>query len=514
MPQSEYTDLQKRSKRIAANTLMLFARMLIITFVNLYTVRWVLKGLGLEDYGIYNAIAGVVTTSTCLSSVLALSTQRFYSFAMGQNDSVQLKKIFSVSLNITVLLAAVLFVGFEFMGPWFIQSQLSIPAIRLTASLTIFHFSLVAFICALVQIPFIGAVFANEDMGIYAVISTADCIMKLVIALLVSQSPTDHLITYGAALMAEAILVLASYIIIARKKYPECSYVRVKEKGLYRQLTSFSGWTLYGTVASMGMTQGSIILLNIFFGPLVNAAFNIANQVYNALNTLANSICVPMRPAIIKAYSQQEEKYMNSLFYASNKAILYLMIIVAVPLTFEAETILSFWLGKCSQEMVLFTRLYMLFTVIMSLHNPITTIIQASGSIRRYTLFVESVTILNIPACWLLFKLGLPSWSLFATMISLCILAHIMRLYHLRRICPAFTYSGYATTFLLPGILITAIAALVGTGICRVAEAGILRLALHFTLLPLATIVLIYLVGINRQEKQTIVQIIRKKINR
>lgn len=307
-------DIQNRSKRIASNTLVLFARMLILTFVNLYTVRWVLAGLGTEDYGIFNAVAGVVTASTCISSVLALSTQRFYSFAMGKGESDRLKEIFSVSLNIVVMIALVLLVLFEIVDPWLISTQLTIPVERMEAAQWILQFSLFSFIFTLLQIPFIGAVFANENMGYYALISTIDCIVKLLIAYYIGMTGGDDLVYYGAALMLEAFMVMLLYIIIARRKYPECKYTIVKKKTLYKELFSFSGWSFYGALAGVGMTQGSTIILNVFFGPIINAAFGIANQIYNAINTLTNSVVIAFRPAMIKAYSSNENGYLEQLF--------------------------------------------------------------------------------------------------------------------------------------------------------------------------------------------------------
>ena len=417
-----------RSKRIASNTLVLFARMLIITCVNLYSVRWVLNGLGTIDYGIFNAVAGVVTASSCISSVLALSTQRFYSYAMGQGNHEQLKEIFTVSLQIVAILSVIIIIIFELLGPWFVSTQLTIPAERLGAASWVLQFSLFSFIFTLLQIPFIGAIFSNENMGIYAIASTLDCIVKLFIAYMIGKTNADNLIFYGAAMMSEAFLLMVFYMLVAYRKYPECKYQKVKDKTLYKQLFAFSGWTFYGTISSMGMTQGSIVLLNIFFGPIINAAFNIANQIYNAINTLANTINIAIRPSMIKTYSSHNEVYLNKLFIIANKALLYLLIMFSIPLIFELEGILQLWLGNYTPEMVLFSRLYIIFTIILCLHNPITTIIQATGNIKKYILYVESLTILNVPICWIIFKMGMPSFMIFVIMISLGILAHIMRL--------------------------------------------------------------------------------------
>ena len=507
-------DIQNRSKRIASNTLVLFARMLIITFVNLYTVRWVLAGLGTEDYGIFNAVAGVVTASTCISSVLALSTQRFYSFAMGKGEQERLKEIFSVSLNIVMMIALVLFILFEIVGPWLISTQLTIPVERMEAAQWILQFSLFSFIFTLLQIPFIGAVFANENMGYYALISTIDCIVKLLIAYCIGMTGGDNLVYYGAALMLEAFMVMLLYVFIARRKYPECKYIIVKKKILYKELFSFSGWSFYGALAGVGMTQGSTIILNVFFGPIINAAFGIANQIYNAINTLTNSVVIAFRPAMIKAYSSNEKGYLEQLFFASSKAILYLLSMVLIPFIFEAETLLTLWLGECTPTMVLFAQLYAIYTICLALHNPITTIIQATGNIRKYSMYVESMTILCLPVSWVLFKLGMPSYYVFVTMIGLCILAHIIRLLMLQTSISDLTVSKYQARLVLPGILIISITTLIVYCVEGLHTNRILQLFLSFIVSAISISILLYAVGISKKERSLIKDLVNRKIKK
>lgn len=514
MIQDSPKDKQNRSKRIASNTLVLFARMLIITFVNLYTVRWVLAGLGTEDYGIFNAVAGVVTASTCISSVLALSTQRFYSYAMGKGEKERLKEIFSVSFNIILLISVALLVIFELFGPWVVSTQLTIPAARQEAAQWILQFSLYSFIFTLLQIPFIGAVFANEDMRYYALISTIDCIVKLGIAFGIGKTRGDNLVYYGLALMLETFLVMMLYVCIAKLKYKECSYTRVRDKGLYRELFSFSGWTFYGALASVGMTQGSTIILNVFFGPIVNAAFGIANQIYNAINTLTNSVIIAFRPAMIKAYSAQEGYYLEQLFYASSKAILYLVALVVVPFMFEARTLLNFWLGECTPTMVLFAQLYTVYTVCLALHNPITTIIQATGHIKKYSMYVESMTILCLPISWILFKMGLPAYYVFVTMIGLCVLAHVMRLFMLRSDIHTFSFANYLRQIVLPGILIIGLDTVAIYALRLLDMSTFWEFFLAFTISTICISILLYALGINKKERSLVKDLVKRKLKK
>lgn len=502
------------SKRIASNTLVLFARMLIITCVNLYTVRWVLNGLGTTDYGIFNAVAGVVTASSCISSVLALSTQRFYSYAMGKGNHEQLKEIFTASFQIVVILSAVIIVALELLGPWFVSTQLTIPAERLDAASWVLQFSLFSFIFTLLQIPFIGAIFSNENMGIYAIATTIDCIIKLFIAYMIGKTSADNLMFYGAAMMAEAFLLMAFYMIVACRRYPECKYQKVKDKELYKQLFAFSGWTFYGALSGVGMTQGSVIILNIFFGPIINAAFSIANQIYNAINTLSNSIVIAFRPAMIKAYSAKETEYLENLFYAGNKAIFYLLSMVAIPFFFEGSTILTFWLGHCTAETVLFSKLYLIYTICLSLHNPITTIIQGTGHIKNYSLYVESITILCLPISWLLFRLGSDSYYIFIVMITLCIGAQIIRLKMLQNEISSFTFRTYLFRFVCPALLVIGISYIIVYFAHNATEHTIMRFILTTTTSVIAMTISIYMIGLSKQEKSMLNKLARRIIKK
>jgi O-antigen/teichoic acid export membrane protein len=505
-----------KTKRIASNSMVLFARMIVVTIVNLYTVRWVLNGLGVIDYGIYNAIAGVVTTSTCLSSVLALSTQRFYSFAMGKGDFHNLQNIFSVSLNMVIILSVAIIIIFSIVGPWLINTQMIIPNDRLHAAYWMFFFSILTFIFGIFQIPFMGAVFAHEDMGFYALVSTADCFMKLLVAYTIGHTSIDNLVFYGAGLAIVASLVFLSYTVISYKKYPECHYKFVKEKKLFKELLSFSGWTFYGSMAGVSLIQGNIILLNVFFGPVINAAFAIGNQIYNAINTLNNSTVLAFRPAMTKAYSGHEYKYLNQLFSAGNKIMFYLLICVTIPFLFETNNILEIWLGseRVTMEMLLFSKLFIIYTLCLALQSPITIIIQATGRIRNYSICVESLLIICLPINYILFKFGLAPYWIFITMIGFCIAAHIIRLIFLKYYYTAFSFRQYLFSFVLPASTITTITTITIYYLHNCIEGGLLRFIAVCIVSTIITLALAYKWGISKEERTQAKLLILKKIRK
>lgn len=505
---------ESKSKRIASNTIVLFVRMLFITLINLYTVRWVLKGLGTEDYGIFNAVAGVVAMSTCVSSILSLSTQRFYSYAIGQNNIKNLRDIFSVSLNCALLLSAILIVLSESIGIWLFDTQLTIPTEKLSTAKAVFHFSVLSFLFSIIQIPFMGAVFAHEQMKIYALVSMGDCLLKLLTAFMIGKVWRDNLFFYGLCLCAIAFIVMSSYIIVAKKNYPECRYKKVTDLKLYKDLAAFSGWTFYGALSGVSMIQGGAILLNIFFGPLINAAYSISNQIYNAFNALSNSIVIAFRPAMIKAYSRQDQLFLGQLFSASNKFLLYLLICVSIPFIIETDSILNIWLEQPTRNMILFSRLYIIYTIFMAMHNPISTLMQATGNIRNYSLCVETINLLSVPITWVLFKIGLPSFYIFVSMICTCILAHCIRLFFLRNEFMQFTISSYMKTLIAPSVAIIIVSMAITYTLHSQLEDAAIRLFTIFTVSPIVTIALTYLIGTTRHERHSLNRLVKQRLRK
>ena len=507
-----------KSKRIASNTAYLFVRMFVLMLINLYAVRVVFKGLGEEDYGLFNTVAGLVMISSFLNGVLAISIQRFYSYSIGEGNVARLRDIFSSSLNIIAVLCAVILVVLETVGLWFVYAHLTIPAERLTATVWAYQFSIFTFIFTMLQIPFTSAIFAHEDIGTYSVISTVDCLFRLVAALLIVVSPVDKLIFYCFGLFVASCIILLCYVSFCRRHYTECKYQNTKDKSLYKSLLSFSSWTLFGSLSSTFMQQGNIVLLNIFFGPLINAAFGIAMQICNAFNALCNSIIIPLRPPMTKAYAEKNYSYLDKLFSVGNKIILYVLVAVAIPLLLEMDTILSWWLHDINDNTVLFSRLIIIYVICLAMNAPITTIMQAAGKVREYHLPVESVTIMCLPVTWLLFYIGCPASYVCYAMIGVCVAAHVVRLVCLKKHYQLFSCKNYMFGLILPGVVITLASSFLLYQLHVAVDHRFVRFLIVSLLSPLAILLSVYLIGITKEEK-TIVKslvhsIIEKKLCR
>lgn len=509
-PRQMSSDNSIKSRRIAANTAILFVRMFVVMLVNLYTVRIVLDRLGIEDYGIFNAIAGVVTLTSFINGVMELSVQRFYSVAIGKRDNRRLNEIFTLGMITIVVAAAIMFIIMETAGLWMLHTQLCIPESRAEAAEWCFHASLATFFLTMLQIPFSSAIFAHEKMNVYAFISTADCLLKLASAMLICVVAADNLIFYSLALACTGLVVLVCYAAYGTAVFPECRLRKTRNMPLLKELLSFSGWTLLGSVAKVGTFQGNTIMLNIFFGPAANAAFAVAIQINNAFNALCNSMVLALRPAMIQAYAEKNFTYLNRLFDISNKFIFYVLMIIACPIIYETDNILKLWLHDATEGMTVFTRLIIIYGICLAMNNPITVIMQASGYVRQYFVPVEAASLLCLPLTYAFFKAGLPAMWAFVSMISTCAVSHVVRLMCLRRYYKPFSLARYVRSLVLPATLITTVAAVAAyTAVNN--TSGIIYHVAGCVIVPALTLLLVLTAGLSGDERTMMLDFIRKR---
>ena len=499
-----------KSHRIASNTMMLFARMFILMLANLYAVRLLINGLGDKDYGIFTTVAGVVTTTAFLSSILAFAVQRFYSVALGEHDQIKSQDIFTASLNISLCTSIVILLFLETVGVWFVNHHLVIPEERMEATIWAFQFSIFTFLLTFIQVPYLAAIYANEDMGIYSVVSTVDGLGRVVAAWIITRVAIDRLSLYSFLLLVLTLVVFVCYAVVSIRRYPECRYSSVKDKNIYRQLISFSGWYSFGSLANTGLNQGNTILLNIFFGPLANAAFGVATQIQNAFNTLSNSMVLPFRPPMIKAYAEGDHESVNSMFQANNKVICYFMLAVGLPVMAEMRTILQLWLGMNDDMTVIFSQMMVASVIVVSLHNPISIIIHATGRVRQYHVPVETLILLCFPFTLMLFKSGCQALALFYSMLGLVVVAHCVRLCILRRCYPQFSLFRYIWAFLLPAAIVAGCSTAITYALHCSVHGDIPRMMAIFTLTPAAVMLLAYTIGITGSERKLANQFLTK----
>lgn len=411
------------------NTLALYARQILILFVSLYSMRVVLNVLGVEEYGIYSVVGGVVALCSFLPGTMASATQRFFSFALGQNDKEKLNKTFSVNWILYGVIALIALVVLESIGLWFVNEHLKIPPEQFDAASTLYHLTVLTFIAGIFTSPFIAIMIAHEDMHIYAYLSICEVLMKLIVVFVLVYLPWNKLELYGCLLLWVSVVNAVIYITICLRKYPECQFRKVYwDKGLSREIIGFTGWTLFGQVTTVARNQAVTILLNQIFNPGVVAARSIATAVASQVNVFSNNFNTGLYPPIIKAYAAKDEEEMFSLIFSGSKLTFFLMWIFTLPMLLEMDTILRIWLKTPPVEAVIFTQLALIEALILSLSLPITTAARAPGKMKIYELSLGGVQIGIFLISWVVLKLGYAAYGIFVVAIVANLIMFMMRL--------------------------------------------------------------------------------------
>jgi O-antigen/teichoic acid export membrane protein len=422
-------EISENNKRIAKNTIFLYIRQIVILLVSLYTVRVVLNVLGVEDYGIYGVVGGVVSFFSFLSGTMASATQRFFSFALGQKDDSKLKKTFTLNWFIYGVIAIVALLLLETIGLWFVDNKLNVPPNRFEAALLLYHFSVFTFVATIISTPFRAIIIAHEDMKIYAYVSVVEALLKLAIVYLLVHIAIDKLELYGFLLLVVSILIGGIYIGYCVRKYSECQFKKFYwDKILLRELTGFTGWTLFGQITTVFRTQAITILLNQMFNPVVVAAQTIANNITANINMFSSNFNVGLYPPIIKYYASNNKKDMFALLYNGSKITFFLMWVFALPLFLEMDTVLQIWLKNPPPEAVLFTRLALVEALILSVSLPLTTAARAPGRMRMYELSLGSIQIAIFVAAWIVLAMGAAAYSVYIVAIIANLLMFAVRL--------------------------------------------------------------------------------------
>lgn len=501
---------QENNKRIAKNTIVLYVRMIFVLLVALYTSRVLLDVLGVEDYGVYNVVGGVVTMLGFFNGAMVASTQRFFSFAIGQEDIEQLNRNYSTILLIQGGLALLVILLAETVGLWFVRTYLVIPPERMNAALWVYHFAVFSFVLSMLQVPFTALIITHERMNVYALISIGDVALKLLLVLILPYLPFDKLISYAVLLFCVALITCSAYVLYCKVRLRYVRVIKRFDRNLFRVLLSYMGWNLWGNSAAVIMGQGINILLNIFFGPAVNAARAIAYQVQGALNQLVANFQLALNPPIVKSYARGEMDYMHRLIISGSKLSFFLLLLFAIPVGLETPLLLSIWLKEVPQHTVLFTNLILIVGCVDSLSGTLMTAAQASGKIKKYQMFVGLLLILNLPVSYVVLKLGGSPESTMVVAVVISLIALLVRLWIISPLVllPVCTYCREA---LVPVVLTGIPSIALGYGVKKWLRGDDLLHGLLVILLSFAiSATFVYLVGLSQHERQ----IVRSRICR
>ena len=416
-------------KRMAKNAGMLYFRMLLTMAVALYTSRVILQILGVEDFGIYNVVAGFVTMLGFLNSAMSSATQRFLAFELGKPGDKDVPGIFSMSMNIHILIAVFVLVLGETVGLWFVRTQLTIPVDRMFAAEWVFHLALLSFMVSIISVPYNALIIANERMSVFALVSIIDVTLKLLIVFMLSWFGMDKLILYAIFTLAVGFTIFMIYRGYCKVKFAESRFRLYWDKQLFNIMLSYTGWNLWGNIAAVMSGQGVNVMLNIFFGPSVNAARAIAMQVSGALNSFVQNLQIAINPQIIKSYAAQNMAYMHQLVCYGAKYNFFVLLLLSLPVLNNIELILPVWLGVVPESTAIFAKLIICSILIDSLSPPLMTAAQATGRIKLYQFIIGGILLLNVPASYFILKRGGEPDTVFYVAIGLSLIALLFRIY-------------------------------------------------------------------------------------
>jgi O-antigen/teichoic acid export membrane protein len=422
--------------------------MLVMIAVGLYTSRITLKILGIEDYGLYNVVGGVVAMFAFLNNAMVAASQRFISFELGKEDFARLKKVFSTSVSTHFCIAIIILLITETAGLWFVNTKLNIPVDRIDAANWIYQCSILAFMIRVLSVPYNSCIVAHEHMKTFAYVSIIDAVLNLTIVYLLLIWNIDKLKLYATLIFLIAIVIQIIYMLYCKRNFVECKYRFSFDRDLFKRMFSFAGWSFIGNLSHSFKDQGANIILNIFFGTFINAARGIAAQVNGAINSLTSSFQMAINPQITKSYATGDYEHTKSLISKGSRYSFYLLAVISIPAFINIDYILSLWLTVIPEYTAVFIRLILLVSLVNSMANPIITTIQATGNVRNFNIIVGGIILLDLPISYFVLKMGYLPYSvmyvsLFTTTVSL-----FARLFLMKRVIKYSTRYFFFSIFL------------------------------------------------------------------
>ncbi len=425
---------KEANKLIAQNTFFLYLRTLIGIIINLFSVRVIWQALGVEDYGIYNVVAGIVLMFQFLNTAMVGASQRYLSYSIGKNDKQKIIETFSTSVRVHLLLAIVIFVLAETVGLWIIETQIKLPPDRVLAGHWVYQASIISLILMVISVPYNASIVAYEDMKIYGIYGILEIILKFGVALILFWCAADKLIIYSSLLLVISALMLGLYVRFSRKHYPDLRYHKPDDNSLLKKMFGFAGWTLIGSFAVSAREQGLNILLNMFYSFAYNAAKGIANQVSGVVMGFTGNFQMSLFPQITKRYATGDITSMMSLIFSGCQLSYYLLLIILVPLYFRTENVLQLWLQEgVSVEMVIYLRIILIALLIDCMKGPLIAALQATGNVRDFQLMVFVVLIAALPIAYIWMKVDSTPYAVVYSVLITNALALIGRFWLMKR---------------------------------------------------------------------------------
>ena len=480
--------------------------MFITMAIGLYTSRIVLKTLGISDYGIYNVVGGIITMLSFLNAAMVASSQRFISYELGKGNLERLKMVFSTSVSIHIMIAIISFLLGETIGLWFINTQLNIEANRMVAANWVYQCSILTFMVNVISVPYRSCIVAHERMSAFAYISILEVILNLMIVFLLRILPFDRLIVYAILILSISVLIRMCYSIYCKQRFEECIYFFCLDRKLFKDMFSFAGWSVVGNLGFSFKDQVSNIILNIFYGTILNAARGIGIQVSGAVNSFSGNFLMALNPQITKQYATGNEEESIKLVYAGSRYTFYLLTLISIPVIINADYILKLWLGMVPEYTSHFLVLSLITSLLYAVSGCVTTALQATGKIKIFQIGICILMLSELPIAYLLLFLGYPPYSvMYPTIVSYTI-AIFFRFYLLKRMIPSYDFKYYITHVLMRSFIIFAASLIICYLLAKASVQNLTCLALSTFLSLIIISTIIYIVGINKNERKMIIQ--------
>lgn len=498
-----HSQSQSNNTQIAKNTIFLYFRMILLMAVSLYTSRVVLSTLGIDDYGIYNVVGGFIGMFAFLNGAMAGCTQRFITIALGKGDEQNLKKVFSTCVITHGMIALIVFILAETIGLWFVLEKLVIPENRMTAAMVVYQCSIVSTMVMIMSFPYNADIIAHEKMSAFAYISIFEAFANLGVVYLLYIGLFDKLAFYAVLLLIVKVSVIVVYRIYCKRHFVESVFRWLFDKRLLKEILSFTGWNLWGGIAGTLMGQGINILLNIFFGPAVNAARGVAVQVQSAVQMFATNFQTALNPQMMKSYASGELQAMHMLLFRSAKFTFMLLLCLMLPLMLEIDFVLGLWLKQVPEYTNVFVCFMLCISMIDAVSNPFMTASAATGKVKVYQSVVGGILLMIVPIAYVTLRLGAEPYAVFVVHFSVAVFAFVARLTIVKRLIN-LSVRRYIGEVILPCSFVMIPSVLFSIGIKNILPSS---LAYAFTMILLSFLLVVMfslLLGLTRNERKLI----------
>lgn len=505
-------DNSSSNTRIAKNTIMLYFRMFLTMGIGLFTSRVVLRTLGASDYGIYNLVGGFVSMLAYLNAVFIGSTQRFLSFSLGKGDKDELNKVFSTVVLIHYCLAFLILIVAESFGVWFVNNALNIDPERLAAANWVFQCSLISLFITIISVPYNASIISHEHMHVYAYVSVIDALLKMGIVFLLVLSPYDYLITYAVLHVFISLIIRSIYTIYCKRHFEECRFKRLFDRSKFKEIASYSGWIFIGNLGFTFKDQFSNIILNQFFGTVINAARGIAGQVNGMINSFAHNFFMAIAPQITKQYAAENYDESRKLVYIASKFTFYLLLLISIPAIINMPYLLKLWLVDVPDYTSEFVVITIIATLVGSLSNSVTTALQATGDIKVFQIGISIIMLAELPIAYILLSLGYEAPYALLPAIITNLIGVVFRFMLLKNKVDGYYSKEYFILVVLRCILTGSVCLAICLFICNGFTPSVTSLILTSLISVMITVIVILVIGITNYERRQIVVIVKKKI--